>query len=247
MEALDVQERKRASLEQQAETASSATPDADERDDEKAEKARLKALRRAEQIPQRLLECERDVERLLNLKTELAAGLDLATVRRSMEDECGLASRLANYDVDAHAHSQWGRPDGFDGLVIESPRGVPVLVARKAFSDELLRRVARGQDLFYHVREGSGSRVLLRTSMCRQLTRSPRECQEFAADLAAFFSGARRHDEVEVMFTDPRHVAKRGSRVGQMKFSKRLGTLWARPQRVAEVARGAQEEQGWLY
>ena len=73
-----------------------------------------------------------------------------------------------------------------------------------------------------------------------------RECQEFAADLAAYFSPARHEQEVEVMLTDSRHVAKRGSRVGQMKDSKRLGTMWARPARVAEVVREAQEEQGWL-
>ena len=48
------------------------------------------------------------------------------------------------------------------------------------------------------------------------------------------------------MFTDSKRVAKRGGRVGQMKPNKRLGTVWARPNRVAEAAREAQEEQGWL-
>jgi len=31
-----------------------------------------------------------------------------------------------------------------------------------------------------------------------------------------------------------------------MKDSKRLGTVWAQPARAAEVARDAQELQGWL-
>ena len=31
-----------------------------------------------------------------------------------------------------------------------------------------------------------------------------------------------------------------------MKQSKRLGTLWAQPWRVADAAREAQEVQGWL-
>jgi hypothetical protein len=48
------------------------------------------------------------------------------------------------------------------------------------------------------------------------------------------------------MFTDSRHVAKRGTRVGQLRDSKRLGFLRARPERVAELARDAQEEQGWM-
>ena len=51
---------------------------------------------------------------------------------------------------------------------------------------------------------------------------------------------------VEVMYTDSRHVAKRGSRVGQMKDAKRLGTIWASPQRVMDAARDAQSMQGWL-
>ena len=94
--------------------------------------------------------------------------------------------------------------------------------------------------------EGRGSRVLLRTSMVRSLVRAPRECMEAASDLAAFFSDARRADEVKVIYTDSRHVAKRGGRVGQLKESKRLGVIWAKPARVADEARDAQEEQGWL-
>ena len=46
------------------------------------------------------------------------------------------------------------------------------------------------------------------------------------------------------MYTDSRHVAKRGGRVGQLKESKWLGVIWAKPARVADEARDAQEEQG---
>jgi hypothetical protein len=73
---------------------------------------------------------------------------------------------------------------------------------------------------------------------------------EMAADLAAYFSDSRPsanwETDVQVMFTDSRHVAKRGTRVGQMKENKKLGMLWARPSRVADVAKKAQEVQGWL-
>jgi len=31
-----------------------------------------------------------------------------------------------------------------------------------------------------------------------------------------------------------------------MKDSKKLGAIWAKPARVKEAAREAQEEQGWL-
>ena len=130
--------------------------------------------------------------------------------------------------------------------MLESPRGVPTLVAPRSYSDELLRRVSRGTDLWFQAVEGRGSRVLLRASMVRGLSRAPRECVEHAAHLAAYFSDQRYADEVEVMWTDSRKVARRGGRVGQMKATKKLGALWARPELVASVAREAQEEQGWL-
>ena len=257
VEALRQQERKRDALEQQAEAAAArpmaaaAAVAAGSGDDDAAAatKARAKAERRAAAVPRLLAECDATEERLRGLVAALAArggADDLGELRRSMEDELGLAARLAAFDVDANARNQYGRPDGFDGLVVESPRGVPILVARRSYADSLLRRVGRGTDLWFQVREGRGSRVLLRTSMERGLTRGPRECVEAAADLAAYFSDCRGWaDEVEVMYTDSRHVAKRGGRVGQMKEAKRLGVVWARPERVAERAREAQEEQGW--
>ena len=239
-EALEAQDRKRFALEQQAESAQSLDIDADD-------KARAKALRRAAAIPIQLLEVDKAEERLRNLKASLSLRrADLSNIRQLMEEECGLGKRLTTFDIDANALNQYGRPDGFDGLVIESPRGIPILVARKAFSDALLRRVGRGTDLWYQVREGKGSRVLLRTSLCRNLSRSPRQCHEMAADLAAYFSTARHFEAPEVIYTDSRHVAKRGARVGQMKDNKRLGALTAQPERVASIAREAQEEQGWL-
>ncbi|KAJ1495984.1 hypothetical protein T484DRAFT_1740693 [Baffinella frigidus] len=241
-EALEQQARKRSALEQQREAAL-LTP-VDDGDD----KARAKALRCAEALPLRFAEVNLAEDRLIELRSSLAqeSGTDLMALRRAME-ELGLGVRLDKFDVDALQLAQWGRPGGFDGLVIESPKGAPILVARQSYSDELLRRVSRGTDLWMQVRHGRGSRVLLRTSMCRHLNRSPRECMEAAADLAAYFSDFRRsRDEVEVIFTDSRQVAKRGGRVGQMKENKKIGTIFAQPARAAELARDAQELQGWL-
>ena len=109
------------------------------------------------------------------------------------------------------------------------------------------RRTLREHAFWFQVRDLDGARVLLRTSMARGLEGS-RECQQFAADLAAYFSDSRGaggedddDDYVEIMFTDSRHVAKRGSRVGQMKDNKKLGIVRGRPAAVAEVARAAQD------
>ena len=260
VEALAAQERKRTALESQLVRAVPVSPAGVAHDEEgdvalldKAAKQRDKAKRRAEQVPEHLAAVAAAESRLQALLDQVVSrGVDFDLVRCDME-EMGLGTRLRTYDVDEVAlkSRQWGRPDGFSGLVVESPNGVPILVGQRSFSDPLLRRVGRGTDLFFQVTEGKGSRVLLRTSMRRDLSRSPRECMEMAADLAAFFSDGRRawYDDdvdVEVMFTDARHVAKRGSRVGQMKGNKKLGTIWARPARVAELARMVQEEQGWV-
>ena len=216
-------------------------------DGEAHKKEYAKAVKRAAAVPRRLVEVRRRGEQLEALleRSRGATEDEVNNLYQEVADE--LADKLDTFDVDAAARDQFGRPAGFDGLVISSPRGVPILVARRSFSDELLRRVGRGADLWFQAVEGRGSRVLLRTSCVPSLSKSPRECMEFAADLAAYFGGgARGDDAVEVMYTDSRRVAKRGSRVGQLKPKKRLGTVWARPDRVADAAREAQEDQGFL-
>ena len=219
-------------------------------DGEAHKKEYAKAVKRAAAVPRRLAEVKRRGEQLEALLERSRATTDDASVDDLYHEvgADGLADRLDTFDADAAARAQFGRPTGFDGLVIASPRGVPILVARRSFSDELLRRVGRGTDLWFQTKEGRGSRVLLRTSCVPSLSKSPRECVEFAADLAAHFGGGARggDDAVEVMYTDSRRVAKRGSRVGQLKPKKRLGTVWARPDRVADAAREAQEDQGFL-
>ena len=244
---LEGQHRARVNLEAQLERRR----DVDDDDGEEYAKEYAKAVRRAAAVPRRLVEVTRRGEQLEALLERSRATTDDASVDDLYHEvgADGLADRLETFDVDAAARDQFGRPAGFDGLVISSPRGVPVLVARRSFSDELLRRVGRGADLWFQAIEGrGGSRVLLRTSCVPSLSKSPRECVEFAADLAAHFGGGARggDDAVEVMYTDSRRVAKRGSRVGQLKPKKRLGTVWARPGRVADAAREAQEDQGFL-
>ena len=240
---LEGQHRARINLEAQLERRR----DVDYDDGEEYAKEYAKAVRRAEAVPRRLVEVTRRGEQLEALleRSRGATEDEVNNLYQEVADE--LADKLETFDVDAAARDQFGRPAGFDGLVIASPRGVPILVARRSFSDDLLRRVGRGTDLWFQATESRGSRVLLRTSCVPSLSKSPRECVEFAADLAAHFGGgARGDDAVEVMYTDSRRVAKRGSRVGQLKPKKRLGTVWARPDRVADGAREAQEDQGFL-
>ena len=240
---LEGQHRARVNLEAELERRR----DVDGDDGEEYAKEYAKAVKRAAAVPRRLVEVTRRSEQLEALleRSRGATEDEVNNLYHEVADE--LADKLETFDADAAARDQFGRPSGFDGLVIASPRGVPILVARRSFSDELLRRVGRGTDLWFQA-VGRGSRVLLRTSCVPSLSKSPRECVEYAADLAAYFGGGARggDDTVEVMYTDSRRVAKRGSRVGQLKPKKRLGTVWARPGRVADAAREAQEDQGFL-
>ena len=163
---LDAQERKRTKLVEQLEMAGGGGSTEEDLDDAKARKAREKALRRAEKVPARLAEVDAAQECLRELmQATRERGADLGRVRATAIEELGLGKRLETFDVNVMGRRQIGRPDGFDGLVFESPRGIPILVARQQFKDVVLRRVGRGKDLFFQVREPRGSRVLLRTSM----------------------------------------------------------------------------------
>eukprot|EP00966_Prymnesium_polylepis_P044133 1023123-Prymnesium_polylepis.1 len=141
-EALDVQARKRTNLELQAHAVPLAPTDPTE---EKAAKAYAKAVRRAAKIPCLLVEVGAAERRITALQASLGErGADLPALRVALEEECGLGARLKNFDLDARSRSQHGRPDGFDGVVVAGPHGVPILVSPQKFSDELLRRVGRG-------------------------------------------------------------------------------------------------------
>ena len=131
---------------------------------------------------------------------------------------------------------EFGRPNGFDGKLFYSPLGVPILVSKQnAHKDAVMRNAAQGSDLWFQVEDYNGSRVLLRTSLKRG-TKGSKECIQMAADLAAKFSvWGESYDRIPVMYTDSRKVAKRGSKVGQMKQKKSLGRILGRPHNIKYV------------
>ena len=100
-----------------------------------------------------------------------------------------LISRAAEFLALAELHTALSDPEGLVALcrwmASESPHLSDANVEGVA---DAFRRIGRGTDLWFQTAQGRGSRVLLRTSMCRGLSRSSRECMETAADLAAYFS-----------------------------------------------------------
>ena len=92
-----------------------------------------KQRRRAELIPLRLAEVQRAEGRIRVFEARLGMDEDLAELRAEIEADEDLGPILRDHDPVAHARTREprGRPAGFDGLVLESPRGVPVLVGRQ--------------------------------------------------------------------------------------------------------------------
>jgi len=209
--------------------------------------------RHAEQIDQRIERTDMTEERLLELRDSLFDS-NLTEVRRTLEEELRLGKRLQKYDFNASRHAQWGRPEGFGGLVIRSPRGLPILVERKNMKDKKsLMNLAKRSDQWFQIHDGKGPRVLLRTSMVPGISKGYRECMEMAADLAAYFSREYKDEKpwlrpetFKVYWTGPqRH--KGGRRIGKVKKNEIFGRVVAKPDRVHNLARDAQEIQGWLY
>ena len=153
LEALEQQQCKKEALQDQLDKVQQAAPaalSADDADDEDVRKRLAKAARRAEQVPQHLAAVAAVEAKLEDLLAGLGSGPADAALLAEL-DAMGLGPRLATFDVHKASRKQWGRPDGFGGLVLESPRGIPILVAPRSFNDELLRRVGRGKDLFFQV------------------------------------------------------------------------------------------------
>lgn len=198
-----------------------------------------RVLRRARETRDSLIDDDDDDEATLVAARE--AIVDMGFERLLDEDPVFFASSSSTRRGD-----EFGRPRGFDGLVRHSPSlGVPILVgARGAQNDELLRRVSQGTDLWFQVEDYRGSRVLLRSSLVRG-SKGSRSCAQAAADLAAYHSDSRREERVRVMYTDPRHVAKRGSKVGRMRKRKSLGTMVGRPRAVAEAETTHERREGY--
>lgn len=82
-------------------------------------------------------------------------------------------------------------------------RGLQVLVGRGARENqELTFRIAKPEDLWFHVRDRPGAHVVLRDNEGRSTADDLRE----AAEIAAFFSDARGESQVDVHSTRRKHL-----------------------------------------
>ncbi len=109
-----------------------------------------------------------------------------------------------------------------------TPSGFELWIGRNNRQNEQLTfRLAGDYDLWFHTQEIPGSHVLLRL----QPGSVPDDADlQFAADLSAYYSGARQSDRVPVVYTEPKHVYKpKGAKPG-MAIYKHEKIIWGRPQ-----------------
>jgi predicted ribosome quality control (RQC) complex YloA/Tae2 family protein len=129
------------------------------------------------------------------------------------------------------------RPPGL--VEYRLPGGWEVLAGRTdAANDHLSLKLARPNDLWFHVRGMPGSHVVLRVPAGASPSRA---VQELAAAIAAYHSKARDAGTIAVSCTEARHVSKpRGAKPGTVTIRKEK-VLKVRPLTEAAVAAFRQE------
>ena len=123
-----------------------------------------------------------------------------------------------------------------DLIAYRLPGDWEVLAGRTdAANDYLSLKVARPDDLWFHIRGMPGSHVLLRA---RSDATPDRATQELAAAIAAAHSKARSAGTVAVACTEARHVSK--------PPGAKAGTVVLRKQRVLKVRPASETVLGAL-
>jgi len=111
-----------------------------------------------------------------------------------------------------------------------SSDGLEILVGRTARdNDQLTFKIARPNDLWLHAADYGGSHVLVRNSSRKPL---PHRTLIEAAQLAAWFSQARKDPKVDVHYTERKFVNKiKGGKPGLVRL-QRFKTITVEPKEV---------------
>jgi hypothetical protein len=156
----------------------------------RASRARVQVAARLEETRKQLRDAE-DAERRLRAARRL--------------------SDLPEADAEAGAQTVAGVPRRF-----LTSRGLMLLVGRGARENhELTFKVARPEDFWLHARDVPGAHVILRDPERRA---APDDLRE-AAEVAAFFSGARTSGAVDVHVTRRKHVQPAGGGPGRVRIA----------------------------
>jgi len=174
-------------------------PDVSPADNAQAYFARYrKAQRAAAGVPERLAEVDLGLRDLEQLETDL----DLAASRPEV-DEVRQALVEAGHVRVKRMRDR--KAPGSEPLSFPSPDGLTILVGRNSRqNDDLTFRRASSTDWWFHARGVPGSHVIVRGGG----EELPRATVRRAAELAAYYSRARRDASVVVDYTQRRHVRR---------------------------------------
>jgi predicted ribosome quality control (RQC) complex YloA/Tae2 family protein len=162
-----------------------------------------KARAAIERLPERIAESEARIAYYDDLDT----ALDLASTYddiRAVLSEIAAADRPLQPAEQPKRKGRGKEPRAPQPLRVQTRRGAQMLLGRTAGqNDTATFRLAAPDDLWFHVRTGPGSHVILRAAP--DLTH---EDIEDAARLAAGYSKLREDTQVDVVYTERRHVRR---------------------------------------
>jgi hypothetical protein len=158
----------------------------------------------------RLFERARRIERArARVEARLRETREVRDAIAKQDERYGEARSLSDFD-DAPASRAREAPTRAGPRHYLTSRGLSVLVGRGARENHRLTfATARPEDLWFHARDVPGSHVILRDPEGRAQADDLRE----AAEVAAYFSGAREESLVDVHVTPRKHL--RSARSGQ--------------------------------
>jgi predicted ribosome quality control (RQC) complex YloA/Tae2 family protein len=155
----------------------------------------------SERIEDRLLEVLQDLDRVRELRAELAEGIDDDQLE-AFADQVRQAGFIRSRQRQRRSTEQERKPY----RRLRSRKGTTILVGRgPRQNDELTTRVARGRDVWMHARDWPGAHVVLR--MGKDAEPDSEDLID-AALLAAHFSKGKDDSLIDVTYTRAKHVRK---------------------------------------
>ena len=170
-----------------------------------------KMERAARIIPRRRARLEADRAYLQQLESDVSLAQDQPEIVAVRE-----ALREAGYLRQRRGRQEQAPRDRSRPLRYLSPEGFPILVGRNARQNEIVTFNEAGRDdLWLHVRDGPGAHVVIRCGG----QPVPELTLNFAARLAAWYSGQRGNAGVAIAVTPRRYVTRMaGGRPGQVHY-----------------------------
>jgi predicted ribosome quality control (RQC) complex YloA/Tae2 family protein len=176
------------------------------------------------QIASRIVEVEQEIDRLHSEQHQLEEQLTTADPKKKLTDLAQVQANRGSPETDAllglpskGASGEAKRIPGTRRYV--SSDGLEILVGRTSKdNDHLTLKIARPNDLWLHAADYGGSHVVVRNSTRKDV---PHRTLIEAAQLAAYFSQAKKDPKVDVHYTPRKFVTKpKGAKPGLVRLHR---------------------------